>query len=94
MAKDLPFLLFLTKKSKKCDTAGNSSFKGLVYRSVNLGGRWEVLHFPPRLEDSGLFHYFLSENDEKHSFCVEFHELFEFIVEIKKSYVENPQKPV
>ena len=30
---------------------------------------------------------------EKHSFCVEFHELFEFRIQNKKSYVENPQEP-
>ena len=29
---------------------------------------------------------------EKHSFCVEFNELFEFRTQKKKSYVENPQK--
>ena len=50
--------------------------------------------FPPQSVDLLWRHHLWCDYDKKYSFCVEFHELSESAIKIKKSYVENPQKQV
>ena len=52
------------------------------------GGSWNS---PPRFEESTQLHCFSSENDKNHSFCVEFAEVFYFVIQ-KKNLVQQLPK--